>query len=74
MSSNRVPSEKKHCCLRMTETATFVCEAHPNRFDCPDALIDYNPQAKTYGLIIHDGGSSSVSVTFCPWCGSPLSV
>jgi hypothetical protein len=24
------------------------------------------------GLIIHDGGSSSIGIAFCPWCGSTL--
>ena len=25
-----------------------------------------------YGLIIHDGGTSAVTIQFCPWCGSKL--
>ena len=25
-----------------------------------------------YGLIIHDGGRSSVRITHCPWCGTKL--
>jgi len=25
-----------------------------------------------YGLIVHDGGSSSITIEFCPWCGTQL--
>jgi hypothetical protein len=63
---------KKHCCTDMTEAVTSSCEQHPDRFDCPDALIDYSPRSRRYGIIIHDGGSSSMTIAFCPWCGSSL--
>jgi hypothetical protein len=26
----------------------------------------------SYGIIINDGGSSFVTIAFCPWCASPL--
>lgn len=48
------------------------CEQHPNPFDCPDALVHYDPRSGTYGLIIHDGGSSFISIAYCPWCGATL--
>jgi hypothetical protein len=41
-------------------------------FECPDALVNYSEQGKDYGLIIHDGGSSVISIAFCPWCGAKL--
>jgi len=25
-----------------------------------------------YGLVVHDGGTSSVEISFCPWCGTKL--
>ncbi|WP_412762571.1 DUF6980 family protein [Priestia aryabhattai] len=25
-----------------------------------------------YGLIIHDGGSSIIGISFCLWCGKKL--
>ena len=25
-----------------------------------------------YGLIIHDGSSSIITISFCPWCGKKL--
>ena len=45
----------KHCCQDMEREAEQVCEQHPNRFDCPDCLIDHSAHLREYGLIIHDG-------------------
>jgi hypothetical protein len=61
-----------HCCTKMTEAVSSACAEHPDRFDCPDALIHYSPRSRSFGIIVHDGGSSSVSIEFCPWCGSQL--
>jgi hypothetical protein len=47
-----------------------TCGQHPNRFDCPDALIAQ--VRRGYGIIVHDGGSSVIEIAFCPWCGSQL--
>jgi hypothetical protein len=58
----------------MTEKANFLCAEHANRSDCPDALVHFSPSSKSYGLIVHDGGSSSIEIHFCPWCGSKLSL
>lgn len=35
-------------------------------------LIAYRAKFDEYGLIIHDGGSSSITINFCPWCGTRL--
>ncbi|WP_390629399.1 DUF6980 family protein [Bacillus litorisediminis] len=32
----------------------------------------FNETANDYSLIIHDGGSSSIGISFCPWCGTNL--
>jgi len=52
------------------------CDQHPDRFDCPDALIHFWPAGKRwifeYGLIIHDGGRSKILIQYCPWCGKRL--
>ncbi|WP_434547977.1 DUF6980 family protein [Novosphingobium resinovorum] len=48
------------------------CDDHEDRFDCPDSLIHYSYQADSYGLIIHDGGSSIIGISYCPWCGAKL--
>jgi hypothetical protein len=61
-----------HCCKRMADELSKTCDAHPDRFECPDAIMHFSPRAKTYGLIIHDGGSSVIEISFCPWCGTSL--
>jgi predicted RNA-binding Zn-ribbon protein involved in translation (DUF1610 family) len=51
-----------------------VCDIHTNKFDCPDCLIEYNEIFDEYSIIIHDGGSSSITIYYCPWCGTKLPV
>ncbi len=62
----------KHCCEEMKRNLTLDCETHQIEDDCPDVLVSYDPRFEEYGLIIHDGGSSSISIVFCPWCGTAL--
>jgi hypothetical protein len=47
-----------------------VSNLHPNRYDCPDALIA--EVGGGYGLIVHDGGESVIRIAYCPWCGARL--
>lgn len=56
----------------MSGQANMTCEKHPNPFECPDVLIRYSPKFDEYGLVIHDGGSSSIQIQFCPFCGHEL--
>jgi hypothetical protein len=56
----------------MTEQLTCACAAHPDPSDCPDALVGYSSRFDEYGIRVHDGGSSSVLISFCPWCGARL--
>ncbi|MBE1589698.1 hypothetical protein H4W80_007956 [Nonomuraea angiospora] len=35
-------------------------------------LISFDERFVEYGLLVHDGGSSSVIISFCPWCGTRL--
>jgi hypothetical protein len=61
---------KAQCCDRMNHELNQTCDMHASRFDCPDALVNFD--SRGYGLIVHDGGSSTVEIEFCPWCGSKL--
>ncbi|WP_411079714.1 DUF6980 family protein [Streptomyces sp. cmx-18-6] len=61
-----------HCCEAMTSRVNARCEEHADAFDCPDTLIDYSAKLQEYGLIIHDGGTSTIRIDFCPWCGRRL--
>lgn len=45
---------------------------HAEKYDCPDALIDYWPDSKEFVILIHDGGCSGLVISFCPWCGNKL--
>jgi hypothetical protein len=56
----------------MREMTNTHCKQHPDRFDCPDALIHFAESTGEHGIIIHDGGSSFVTILFCPWCGKKL--
>ncbi len=56
----------------MSEAVSTKCEVHPDRFDCPDALLVFHARDGTYGLIIHDGGSAKMQIAFCPFCGAAL--
>lgn len=56
----------------MESAAGSKCQQHPDRWDCPDALITYSTRFDEYGIIIHDGGTSKIAIYYCPWCGSKL--
>jgi len=47
-----------------------ICPQHGSRFDCPDALIAEANGG--FGLIVHDGGQSFITISFCPWCGTKV--
>lgn len=58
------------CCSRMSDMLQARGEHDP--FADPDVLVHYDPKFDEYGLVIHDGGSSTVGIEYCPWCGRRL--
>jgi hypothetical protein len=56
----------------MARCVDWRCDTHTNPFACPDALVRFSAKFQEYGLIIHDGGTSSIGILFCPWCGHRL--
>ncbi len=62
----------EHCCEDMTRHLGKMCDHHDDAFECPDHVLTYAPAFDEYGLIIHDGGSSSYEIRFCPFCGTRL--
>ncbi|GKQ35915.1 DUF6980 family protein [Streptomyces sp. A012304] len=62
----------EHCCAEMTRQLELRCPAHTDAFACPDAVVGFDARFQEYGLIVHDGGMSSVGIVFCPWCGTRL--
>ena len=59
------------CCEQMKHFSTLSCNKHNSIYECPDVLISIQKN-KTYGLIIHDGGLSQITILYCPWCGTHL--
>lgn len=58
-----------HCCETMSRHVNVLCDEQVDLFACPDVLIGFGAEFQEYGLIIHDGGTSSFTIDFCPWCG-----
>jgi hypothetical protein len=56
----------------MRRHVEFICDTHPDLAECPDSLIVHDGDSGEFGLRIHDGGSSSVTIRHCPWCGEDL--
>jgi len=52
----------QHCCERM--------ELHLN--DGEGAAILYVDKFGEYGIPVFDGGTSYITLDFCPWCGTKL--
>lgn len=61
-----------YCCEQMRRQLEFTCDAHPDLTDCPDSLIVHQRDSGEFAVRIHDGGSSSVTIRHCPWCGEDL--
>jgi hypothetical protein len=59
----------RHCCTKMTFYLTYD---KPTKQINPDAIIRFWKKTKTYGIPVHDGGSSIIVVEYCPWCGTRL--
>ena len=59
------------CCGMMRHNVTNTCDQHPNRYDCPDMLVDR--VSGGFGLTIRsDGGGGVIEIRYCPWCGAGL--
>lgn len=61
-----------HCCEEMNSRVNVRCAQHDGPLACPDVLISFVAKFQEYGLIIHDGGTASITIDFCPWCGERL--
>ncbi len=35
-------------------------------------IIQYSDRFDEYGIVVHDGGNSSIIINYCPWCGKEL--
>lgn len=62
----------KHCCDRLFAEVSSTCPDHAQPWECSDILLAYSAKFNEYGIVVHDGGSSSVQIFYCPWCGAAL--
>ena len=63
-----------YCCENMCNFTREDTGVNEEIYQNPDVLIVYIPKFDEYGIIIHDGGESSVQINYCPWCGNKLPV
>jgi nitrite reductase/ring-hydroxylating ferredoxin subunit len=73
MAENDSSALSSICCESMRAQLEAVCATHSSAADCPDRLVGRFGVKGTYGLYVHDGGSSYVGINYCPWCGERLS-
>lgn len=59
------------CCSFMEANLKQKCDQH-SKFECPDVIVIRN-ESGGFGIPIHDGGDSFITILFCPWCGKELS-
>lgn len=59
----------KHCCERMRY---FLQRSGKNSDFDSDDILYYNLKFDEYGIVIHDGGTSYITIQYCPWCGQKL--
>ena len=52
--------------------STFCCRRMESAISDPDLPVVYTAKFNEYGLKILDGGTSSLALIFCPWCGQKL--
>lgn len=60
---------KKHCCdIMHDKVENWSCWIHKYKYQCQDAIIDYNEKFDEYWIIIHWDKFSYISINYCPWC------
>ena len=60
------------CCTVLRDRSTLGCGVHTDPLDCADVLVVWSDYHGAYGLPVRDGGTSRVTIVFCPWCGARL--
>jgi hypothetical protein len=59
------------CCEVMAGQLALACPDHGDLTECPDAIV-VQAASGDHLFPIRDGGSSFMTASFCPWCGSRL--
>jgi hypothetical protein len=56
----------------MTNKYTHCCGQMQTHIDSNELHLNFMPKLREYGVDYADGGTSSQTIQFCPWCGSKL--
>jgi hypothetical protein len=55
-----------------TDKHNYCCEMMACYIQDEDGIVVYIPKFREYSIPVHDGGSSRITINFCPWCGKRL--
>lgn len=58
----------KYCCEEMK---CFTDESYEEKYGMSRVIV-YDKIFTEYGIIVNDGGNSSIIIKYCPWCGRKL--
>lgn len=50
----------------------FCCQSMESAIRDPDLPVIFTPKFREFGIRVLDGGSSTLGLVFCPWCGQKL--
>lgn len=59
-------------CVHMADAATFVCDEHADPYECPSAIVIYEPAWEEFRLAPKDPEDDGIPIQFCPWCAVEL--
>lgn len=55
----------------MEEQLQNTCDDHDDPYECSDIVV-VQMYGEWFGLPVHDGGRSAITIDYCPWCGARL--
>lgn len=62
-----------HPCVHIAYRVSDKLESSSkDPFEDPDVIIWQFEDSGEYGIPVRDGGSSIITIDYCPWCGVPL--
>ncbi|RLD29804.1 MAG: hypothetical protein DRI75_02120 [Bacteroidetes bacterium] len=65
-------NHQEFCCLTMADNLFESRDSNGQiKYDNVDVIINKWSDG-TYGIPIHDGGTSIIEIKYCPWCGKNL--
>jgi hypothetical protein len=50
----------------------FCCDRMRDAVNNPEIPIVYTPKFREFGVRVLDGGTSTIELLYCPWCGQKL--